>query len=61
MTNTNTTSSNRLSNIVTAQAKTRARDFLFAAFVVLATVIGVTGVQSASQAAHVDVAQVAQR
>jgi len=61
MTTISNTSSTRLSNIVAAQSKTRARDFLFAAFVALVTVIGITGVQSASQAAHVDVAQVAQR
>lgn len=42
---------NRLENIATRQAKTRARDALFAAFVALATVIGVTTVTTAAHAA----------
>ena len=43
---------NRLHNIATRQAKTRARDVLFAAFVALAAVIGVTTVGVATDAAQ---------
>jgi len=43
--------SNRLQNIVTRQAKTRARDALFAAFVALAAVVGITTVNTAAHAA----------
>lgn len=42
---------NRLQNIATRQAKTRARDALFAAFVALATVVGITTVTTAAHAA----------
>ena len=44
---------NRLENIVARQAKTRARDVLFAAFVALAAVVSVTTVGTAANAATV--------
>jgi hypothetical protein len=43
----------RLQNIATRQAKTRARDLLFAAFVALAAVISISTVSAAAAAAHV--------
>ncbi len=44
---------NRLQNITTRQAKTRARDVVFAAFVALAAVISVSTLTTAADAAHV--------
>jgi len=46
---------NRLQNIATRQAKTRARDVLFAAFVALAAVISITTVTTAANAASTHV------
>lgn len=43
--------STRLQTIATRQAKTRVRDALFAAFVVLATVISISSVGTAANAA----------
>ena len=43
--------SNRLQNIATRQTKTRARDFLFAAFVALAAIVSVSTVSTAVDAA----------
>ena len=54
------TTSNRLETIANAQRKTRSRDFLFAAFVALATIISVSSVGSVAAASH-DVAAVTQR
>jgi len=45
------TMSNRLATIAAAQKKTRARDFMFACFVALATVVSVTTVSTAASAA----------
>jgi hypothetical protein len=44
---------NRLETIAAAQKKTRVRDAIFACFVALATVIAVTSVTQAANAAHV--------
>ena len=46
----------RLDNIATRQRKSRARDFLFAAFVVLAGAVSISSVSYAAHAAHIDVA-----
>lgn len=45
-----TNSTNRLDSIVTRQRASRARDFVFAAAVAVAAVIGVTGVQTVAAA-----------
>lgn len=42
----------RLETIATAQKKTRTRDALFACFIALAAVIGVTSVTTAADAAN---------
>jgi len=44
---------NRLDTIATRQRKSRARDVLFAAFVALATVVSLSTVAVAADAAHV--------
>ena len=44
--------SNRLQNIVARQAKTRARDVLFTAFVALAALVSVSTVAVAADAAQ---------
>jgi hypothetical protein len=41
----------RLQNIATRQSKSRARDLVFAAFVALATIISVSTLSTAAQAA----------
>jgi hypothetical protein len=46
----------RLDNIATRQRKSRARDFLFAALVVLAGAVSISSVSYAAHAAHIDVA-----
>jgi hypothetical protein len=48
--------SNRLSTIATRQAQTRARDLLFAAFLAVATMVSITSVRSACEAATTHVA-----
>jgi hypothetical protein len=45
-----TNQTNRLDSIVTRQRASRRRDFVFAAIVAFATVIGVTGVQTVAAA-----------
>lgn len=52
-----TNSTNRLANIVARQRGTRARDFVFAAVLALAGVIGVSGVSTATAAAATHVAR----
>lgn len=42
----------RLQNIATRQAKTRARDLVFAAFVALAAVVSITTISTAADAAQ---------
>jgi hypothetical protein len=46
----------RLDNIATRQRKSRARDLVFAALVVLAGAVSVSSVSYAAHAAHTDVA-----
>jgi hypothetical protein len=46
----------RLDNIATPQRKSRVRDLVFAAFVVLAGAVSLSSVSYAAHAAHVDVA-----
>ncbi|HEY3801464.1 MAG TPA: hypothetical protein VGL61_02620 [Kofleriaceae bacterium] len=46
-----TNSNNRLDNIATRQRKTRVRDLVFAACVALATVVSITSVSTACDAA----------
>ncbi len=50
-----TTMTNRLANIATRQSKSRARDLVFAAFVALATVISVSTISTAADAASTQV------
>ena len=52
-----TITTNRLESIATRQRKSRARDFVFAAFVALAAAISVTSIQTAVSAAQSHVAQ----
>jgi hypothetical protein len=47
----------RLATIAAAQKQTRLRDAVFACFVVLATVIAVTSVSTAAEAASTHVVQ----
>ena len=54
---TNTSSNGRLADIASRQKASRARDFVFAAFVALATIISVSTVSAAATAG----AQIAQR
>jgi beta-lactamase regulating signal transducer with metallopeptidase domain len=42
---------NRLENIANRQRRSRARDIVFAAFIAMAAVIGMTSVSAACQAA----------
>jgi hypothetical protein len=50
MTNTKSPT-NRLDTIVARERKSRVRDLMFASFVALATIIGMTSVSAACQAA----------
>jgi hypothetical protein len=56
-----TNSNNRLDNIATRQRKTRVRDLAFAACVALATVVSITSVSTACDAATPAPTHVAQR
>jgi hypothetical protein len=47
----------RLDNIATRQRKSRARDLVFAALVVLAGAVSLSSVSYAAHAAHMDVAR----
>lgn len=47
----------RLDNIATRQRKSRARDLVFAALVVLASAVSLSSVSYAAHAAHIDVAR----
>jgi hypothetical protein len=44
---------NRLATIASRQRQSRARDFLFAAFVALATLVSVSSVAAAADAAQI--------
>jgi hypothetical protein len=46
-----TNSNNRLDNIATRQRRTRVRDFMFAAFIAVATIMSITSVATACDAA----------
>ena len=48
---------NRLDSIAARQRGSRARDLVFAALVVVAGAISISGVRAATQAAHSEVAQ----
>ncbi|HEY1548243.1 MAG TPA: hypothetical protein VGG28_10500 [Kofleriaceae bacterium] len=56
-----TNSNNRLNNIATRQRRTRSRDILFAAAVALATIMSITSVATACDAAKPAAAHIAQR
>ena len=58
-TSTSTTVSPRLATIADRQRKSRLRDALFAACVVIATAVSIVSVSTASHAARPDVATIA--
>jgi hypothetical protein len=56
-----TNSNSRLDNIATRQCRTRVRDFAFAACIALATIMSITSVATACDAAKPAATHVAQR
>jgi hypothetical protein len=56
-----TNSNNRLDNIATRQRRTRVRDFMFAACIAVATIMSITSVATACDAAKPAATHVAQR